>query len=73
MREKVIRYLMEHYAIAEAEAVRIVDKYKGEIFSAEQWGSQPYYPAGNMADAERLKHLDPCAECEKEMEAELRP
>lgn len=70
MTSDVQEYLVDHYGVTKRLAVELVKKHPEEIESAERWASRPYFPANKIADAESLVHLDPCAACEKESEAD---
>jgi hypothetical protein len=66
MRDKVIKYLMEHYGISKARAASLVDENEPEINAAQRWASQPYYPAGIIAQQAGIPHFNPCVVCEAE-------
>lgn len=63
MRERVIKYLMDHYGCNSKEATNFVSTHLNEIHHAELYLSQPYYPAHKIAQLEGLKHLEYCPAC----------
>lgn len=66
MKQKVVKYLVDHFQIQLAAAQALVDNATDEIRNAERWASQPYYPGDAIALKNGLEHRDPCATCQRE-------
>lgn len=66
MKTKYVEFLKRHFGLTEIAAINLVSKHDKLVETGERWGSQPYYVAGQIADAEHMEHPESCNACKED-------